>query len=199
MDRFLTLALAVLLLAGCQPAKSPDSEMSRRLAVTFGNNRLKAIAYPDSPIKPLLGTAGADGIWLPDDSKSQPPFAEQVDISCVKGEGLCHELTIPLGVTSASIHVMHPEETLWPIKSWNADSIIASYGPVPDANPGSGDRCQRHVLSITLASGAVSTSVVPTNEKGCEAFQKVETSRLIQGNFYVDTTPDNDAGTAKKK
>jgi hypothetical protein len=122
-----------------------------------------------------------------------------VDISCTQNEAVCHELTVPLGVTQDTIFIMHSEETLWPINSWNADAIFASYGPVLTAKPGTGDRCQRHVLSLTLASGAVSKSVVPTNEKGCEAFQKIDTFRLIQGNFYVDTTPNNDAETTKKQ
>jgi hypothetical protein len=191
------LGFVLFLLAGCQSARQHDSEMSEQLATTFVNNRLKANTYPDTPIKAFMGIAVAGGFWLPEDSKTQQLFAEQVDISCIKDEAVCHELTIPLGVTQDSIHIMHAEEKLWPINSWNADAILASYGPVLTAKPGSGDRCLRHVLSLTLDSGAVSSSVVPTHEKGCEAFQEINASRLVNGNFYIDTTPGNNYNAAK--
>jgi hypothetical protein len=191
------LGLALLLLTGCQSAKPPQSEMSKQLATIFVNNRLKAVTQPDAPIKVFMGLAIAEGFWLPEDSTNQKLFAEQVEISCNKDEGLCHELTIPLGVTKDEIRIMHAEETLWPINSWNDDAILASYGPVLTAKPGFGDRCLRHVMSLNLDSGAVSSSVVPTNEAGCEKFQKTDASRLVYGNLYVDTTPGNDVGTAK--
>ena len=197
MKRNFILGFA-LLLAGCQSAQPPESEVLRQLAKIFVNNRLKAVTYSDAPIKAFMGIAVADGFWLPEDTNTQQLFAEQVDISCNKDEGVCHELTIPLAVTQGGVRLMHAEEKLWPISSWSADAILASYGPVATAKPGSGDRCLRHVLSLTLDSGAVSSSLVPTHERGCEAFQATTASRLVYGNFYIDTTPGNNDEEAKK-
>jgi hypothetical protein len=185
------LAFVLLLLVGCHSAKPPDSDVSRQLATIFVNDRLKAVTFPETPIKSFMGIAVVDGFWLPEDSKPQKLFAEQVEISCMKGESICHELTIPLAVTQGAIRMMQPEERQWPINTWTADAILASYGPILTAKPGSGDRCLRHVLSLTLDSGAVSSSDVPTHEQGCEKFQDTEASRLVYGNLYVDTTPDN--------
>lgn len=191
------IGLAFLMLAGCQSENPPRTEMSKQLATIFVNNRLKAVTYPDTPIKVFEGLAVVNGFWLPEEPKTQQLFAEQVDISCNKDQALCHELTIPLGVTKDEIRIMHPEETLWPINSWNTDAILASYGPVLTAKQGSGDRCLRHVLSLTIDSGAVSSSVVPTHEQGCEKFQNTTASRMIYGNFYVDTTPGNAVETSE--
>ena len=55
------------------------------------------------------------------------------------------------------------------------------------------DRCNRHVLTMTFAAGAVSTSDIPTHEKGCEPFPETNSYRLARGGYYIDTTPGNDA------
>jgi len=47
-------------------------------------------------------------------------------------------------------------------------------------------------------SGAVSVSDIPTHKKGCEMFQQTDSYRLQRGNYYVDTTPGNDADKPKK-
>ena len=65
-----------------------------------------------------------------------------------------------------------------------------------DADPSSkkvDERCHRHVLSMSFASGAVSTSDIPTHDKGCETFKQTDSYRLARGQYYVDTTPGNDA------
>ena len=46
---------------------------------------------------------------------------------------------------------------------------------------------------MSFRSGSVSTSDIPTHEKGCEMFPETDTYRLVRGQYYVDTTPGNDA------
>jgi hypothetical protein len=84
------------------------------------------------------------------------------------------------------------DETSWQITSWDEHGLLAAYDAYPSATAVS-ERCHRHVLSMSFASGAVSTSDIPTHEKGCETFKQTDSYRLVRGVYYVDTTPGNDA------
>ncbi|SRR6266851_280842 len=84
----------------------------------------------------------------------------------------------------------------WEIRSWDAHGLLASYDPNVSAVATS-DRCHHHVLTMTFASGAVSTSDIPTRAKGCEEFPETNSYRLVRGNYYVDTSPANDLDMRK--
>lgn len=96
-----------------------------------------------------------------------------------------------LAPAGGMVSVMGPEEKEWPIISWDAQGLLATYGPEIHATAAS-DRCHSHVLTMTFHSGAVSTSDIPTHEKKCEEFPETDSYRLVRGNYYVDTTPGND-------
>jgi len=89
------------------------------------------------------------------------------------------------------------DETIWQISFWDSDGLLASYGPDISALAAN-DRCHRHILAMSFVSGAVSTSDIPTQEKGCEAFTETNSYRLVRGNYYVDTTPGNDRDKLNK-
>jgi hypothetical protein len=186
---------SLLLVAGCKSLSDNPSgaKPPNQLVAIFGNERLKADIYSASPIDASSGVAVADGMWFPDDPAKTRVFAEQVEISCTKQDGICTELTLPLGVTKDAVHLMAPERTLWPLKTWGANGITALYGPDSTARLGSWDRCLRHEMTMTFSTGTVSKVDIPTHEKGCEGFKEIESSRLVYGNYYVDTTPSNDA------
>jgi hypothetical protein len=200
-------AVCIVPLCGCQQAETPTPVSKNEPAqstiaqasetqLPFGNDRLKAAMFPGSPIDASSGIAIAIGMWLPENPAKDPSLAEaeEVEITCTQQKGICEQLVIPLEVTKNKVTLMGPETTLWPISAWDANEIIASYGPDPAERVGSPDRCLRHVLTMTFASGAVSATDVPTHETGCEAFSETNSSRLVYGNFYVDTSPANDSG-----
>ncbi len=85
----------------------------------------------------------------------------------------------------------HIEETVWKVNTWDANGLLASNRPDSAAIAAS-DRCHSHVLTMTFATGAVSTSDIPTHARGCEAFHLTNSYRLLHGNYYVDLTPAND-------
>jgi hypothetical protein len=72
------------------------------------------------------------------------------------------------------------------VDSWDSDGLIASRGG-DVASP-----CQRHVLTIAFKLGRVTLVHVPTNKNGCEVFLETNSYRLVRGNYYVDTSPNND-------
>jgi len=160
----------------------------------ISNERLKSIRYPDSPIDASYGLIVVDGMWIPETSNPAKAllFAEQVDLTCDKEEKTCRELTASLGKNGDAVQIMNPEEKVWAISSWDTQGLLASYGPDDSAHAAS-EKCHRHVLTITFSSGAVSTSDIPTHTIGCEAFEETDSYRLTQGNYYVDTSPANDA------
>jgi hypothetical protein len=83
-----------------------------------------------------------------------------------------------------------PDETDWQISSWDERGLFATYGPSKHGN--NSDNCHRHVLTMTFGSGAISTSDIPTHEKGCEIFLKTNSYRLARGNYWIDTSTGND-------
>jgi hypothetical protein len=171
------------------PAK-PNETMADKLS----NDRLKKIELDDYPIDAQDGMAIADGMWLPesDDPKKSLVFPEQVKITCMGYEKICREMKITLGPAGGMVSIMGIDETDWPIVSWDERGLLASYGPDQSATAAASDKCHSHILTMTFRSGAVSTSDIPTHEKGCEEFPETGSYRLVRGDYYIDTTPRND-------
>ena len=172
------------------------------MADKLSNERLKKIEFEDRPIDVAYGLASADGMWLQESNDPQKAliFPEQVDVSCDKSTKTCRELTVTLGPAGGMVSIMSPEEKDWPIISWDTHGLLASYGPDNSKSAAASEKCHSHVLTMTFISGAVSTSDIPTHEKGCEEFTETDSYRLVRGNYYVDTSPNNDTDkpTAKK-
>ncbi|MGA3159884.1 MAG: hypothetical protein ABSC77_01620 [Terracidiphilus sp.] len=155
--------------------------------------RLKRIEDKDYPIPVDNDYRGVDGVWVPEsnDPAKALVFPEQVKITCIHSENICRELKVILGELGGMVSIIDIDETDWPITSWDAHGLLASYGPDVSAT-GASDRCHSHVLTMAFGSGAVSTSDIPTHEKGCEEFFGTDSYRLARGTYYVDTTPGND-------
>ncbi len=149
-----------------------------------------------SPVVTLPdGSLDASGIWIPelDDKAHQLVYPEQTRIECNRGEQNCLEMRVSFtAVGNDFVMVDGPEETLWPIKSWDKNSLVAGYGPLPMLTKLE-EKCQSHVLSIVFASGTVTDSDIPTHGQGCEAMKETNTYRLASGWYEVDTSPHNDA------
>lgn len=209
MVRKLTLELLALLLVGCHAPKTPSTDPDDGPALSaatrpfkgqttqFDNARLKRNELGDSPISGDDNYRTVDGMWIPESSDPTKNllFREQVRITCARQSPMpvCHFITVPLGVTHDLISIMDMEEGDWPVSAWDKRGLMA-YNSPDDSNYGTlADRCHSHVLTMTFATGAVSTSDIPTHTKGCEAFKETNSYRLTQGNYYVDTTPANDA------
>jgi hypothetical protein len=190
MNRAIALLLTALVLSGCKSAASPS--IDRVLA----NDRLKRDEVPSK--SPMFifpdGSFNADGIWIPvpDDEAHRPVFPEQTHIECDRGAFDCREMKVSFTSVAGLVSVDGPDNTLWPIKSWDKNSLLAEYGPFPSFEPGP-DRCQKHVLSIVFASGTVTTSDIPTNGDGCDAFKEAHSYRLASGYYVVDTSPGNNS------
>jgi hypothetical protein len=139
------------------------------------------------------------GVWVPEakDQAKALVFPEQVNLVCSNSEKVCRELKVTLGVLEGMISIMDIDETDWPISSWDARGLVASYAPDTSATAAASDKSHHHVLTMTFDSGAVSTADIPTHEKGCEAFPDTNSYRLARGNYYVDTSPANDMDTRK--
>jgi hypothetical protein len=189
-----TLALALLLLAGCHSTAPTPQSGQTPLAKALHSDRLKR----DENSVPALvilpdGSLGADGIWIPepDNSAHALVFPEQTRITCNKGEQTCLEMEIRFVVVGNIITVKGPEETIWTIKSWDKNSLFAAYDAFPSRKPD--ERCYSHTLSIVFASETVTTSDIPTHGPGCETFNETNSYRLADGWYDVDTSPGNDA------
>jgi len=160
----------------------------------FHNERLKRSELSDYPIETFRNTLViVDGMWVPEskDPAKEIVFPEQVKIICRHSEMTCEEVKVILGPMSGVVFIDSIDQTIWPITSWDAHGLLASYGPEASASAAS-ERCHRHVLTMTFASGAVSTSDIPTHEKGCEMFGETDSFRLTRGVYYIDTSPGND-------
>jgi len=178
-------AFALLFLAGCHSANDK----------VLTSARLKRNLYGISPLTVFSdGSLMADGLWIPelDDSAHALVFPEQTTISCDKGAKYCLEMQVVFLSVANAITVKGPDQTLWEIKTWDKNSLLAEYGPFPHLTNLS-DKCQKHVLSIIFASQTVTTSDIPTHGQGCEAFKETNSYRLARGDYIVDTSPSNDA------
>lgn len=194
MSRSPRFALALLLLAGCHSALTPDQKAANTLKALH-SDRIKRDFMPGPALNvDSDGSLMAEGIWIPepDDSAHALVFPEQTRIRCDKGEENCLEMEIRFVTLGDITTVKGPEETTWPIKSWDKNSLLAEYGPWPQFQPGP-EKCQKHVLSIVFASGTVTTSDIPTHGEGCEGFKETESYRLVSGYYDLDMSPHNDA------
>lgn len=210
--------LALLLIVGCKtpapcvsdsrngatPSPSAGARPSKPLAPMadkLSNNRLKKAEIEDSPIDVVYGLASADGMWLQESNDPQKAliFPEQVDISCDKSTKTCRELKVTLAPAGGMVSIMGPEEEDWPIISWDAQGLLASYGPDNSKSAAASEKCHSHVLTMTFSSGAVSTSDIPTHEKGCEVFTETDSYRLVRGGYYIDTSPNGDLDKSPPK
>jgi hypothetical protein len=129
----------------------------------------------------------ASGVWKSEVPGNDLLSPEQVAISCSAPERQCSVQRVRFDADQLGISVKGPDETDYQIVSWDARSLFATH------DPDYSDKCHRSVLSMSFATGDVSLSDIPTNEKGCEIFKDTNSYRLIQGNYYVDTTPHNDS------
>lgn len=175
-----------------QPAKS--------LSSVFSNDRLKRGELKDYPITGDDQWRGVGGMWVMESKGPEKAllFPEQVRITCSNSDKTCRELSVTLGVMGGLVEIMGPDEKIWQINSWDEHGLLATYDADPSANALS-EKCHRHVLSMSFASGVVSTSDIPTHEKGCETFKTTDSYRLVRGEYYVDTTPGNDGGQGPTK
>lgn len=174
--------------------KQADKEKGKPSSNPFRNERLKRSENKDYPIETFHNTLViVDGMWVPEskDPAKEIVFPEQVEIICRNSEKTCEEMKVILGPMAGVIFIDSIEQTMWPITSWDDHGLLASYGPEASASAAS-DRCHRHVLAMTFSSGAVSTSDIPTHEKGCEMFPETASYRLTRGVYYIDTSPGND-------
>jgi hypothetical protein len=195
MCRNFTLAFVILLVAGCHSAAHYPQEEQGTALKALHSDRIKRDAGGIPTLTVFSdGSFMADGIWIPepDDQAHALVFPEQTRISCNRGEKNCSEIEIRFVVVGNIITVKGPEETLWQIKSWDHNSLLAEYGPFPQFKPDP-DSCHKHVLSIVFASGTVTTSDIPAPRPGCEPFKETNTYRLESGWYDVDTSPNNDA------
>ncbi|MGB8096253.1 MAG: hypothetical protein WCF17_03785 [Terracidiphilus sp.] len=184
------MATALCLLAACHTVPTPQEQSAIR------NDHVKRNEIGTSPVVIMPdGDVDADGIWIPepDDKAHQLVHPEQTRIVCNKGEQNCLEMQLSFtAVGNNFVMVNGPEETIWPIQSWDKNSLVAGYGPFPMLTKLS-ERCESHVLSIVFASGTVTTSDIPTHGDGCEPINETNSYRLASGWYEVDTSPHNDA------
>jgi hypothetical protein len=168
--------------------------------IVIGNGRLKMSGLESMPINTEMGFLSVDGIWLPESNNPDDAlaFPEQVTITCDRTERLCRELKVTLAeAVKGMLVIVGPDETDWPIISWDERDLMATYGPSIHGN--TSDKCHRHVLAMVFGSGAISTSDIPTHEKGCEIFPKTNSYRLARGHYWIDTSPDVNSLSDKAK
>ncbi len=173
--------------------KAADRQTAKSWSDVFHNDRLKRIELQTLPVAGDNDVRIAAGLWVPEsgDSAKAMVFPEQVKITCTRSDRNCREISITIAANPGMVTVLDIGEKDWPVSSWDAQGLLASYEPDPNARS-LADKCHSHVLSMTFSSGAITTSDIPTHEKGCEAFAESDSYRLVQGNYYVDTTPGND-------
>lgn len=127
------------------------------------------------------------GIWESEVIGVSLVSPEQVWVQCEAGAKECRVVRVRFDLDKLGVSVEGPDETDYQIVSWDDKSVFATH----DADLL--DRCHRSVLTINGAGGDVSVSDIPTREKGCEIFKDTNSYRLVPGNYYVDTTPNNDS------
>jgi hypothetical protein len=216
MARTLALSLFFMICSGCsatpkhpngtsadpptkaeQPATKIDSKAPSSL---FHNPRLKSNLFELTEIK-IGGSEDyriVDGIWLPEstDPSKRLIFPEQASIWCTRSEMSCEVASIELEVQSGLVNIPPIQHDEYHVDSWGSDSLSASYGPWNVGNLS--DKCHRHVLVMNFKSGVVTLSDISTHAEGCEMFAESDTYRLGHGDYYIDTTPNNDADQPKK-
>lgn len=163
------------------------------LASAVKNNRLKAVTYKDAPIAGDARFLEVDGIWVSESKDPGKTLAtpQQLKIECHNygnDDRKCVEITVTLAPVKAMVGVQSIDTEEYDVDSWDLNGIVASYG----GGEGLSAQCQRHTLTINFASGAVVASDIPIHKKGCEAFTETDSYRLVRGNYYVDTSPNND-------
>jgi len=157
----------------------------------FHNERLKALILPDSAIVGSASHRIIEGIWVPEskDPAKALAFPQQVKIECHNygsDDRQCIEIDVTLAAVKTMVSVQDIDTEEYGVDLWDEHGVIASYGGGVSAP------CQRHVLTMNFELGAVSLSDIPTHKKGCEAFKETNPYRLARGNYYVDTSPNND-------
>lgn len=190
---FLSLTVPVSAQSSAE-TKQADKEKAKPPSSPYHNDRLKRAELSDHEITGDSQWRSVSGMWVPEssDPAHELLFLEQVTINCKRPSRTCEELKIIFEPISGVIFIDGIDETNWQITSWDEHGLLAAYDADPAANAAS-EKCHRHVLSMSFSSGAVSTSDIPTHEKGCEAFKATDSYRLTRGVYYVDTTPGNDA------
>jgi hypothetical protein len=191
-----SLLLLLSLAVGCHSTAPPHQERQAAVLKVLRNDHVKRheIAAPTLIVE-SDGSLDANGIWIPepDDKAHQLIYPEQTRIICDKREKECFEMQ--LSFTAAGndfVMINGPEETIWPIKSWDKKSLLAEYGPLPMLSKLS-EKCESHILSIVFEPGTVTTSDIPTHGQGCESIKETTSYRLVSGWYEVDTSPHNDA------
>jgi hypothetical protein len=172
-----------------------QEKKSDNFPAVFHNERLKALSLPDHSITGDSHSRLVSGFWV---SESKDPtktlvFPQQVRIRCTAYNKTCTETSVTIAPTPQMVSIQEIDDEDYDINTWDAHGLLASYGGEElSASP-----CQRHVLTMDFDSGAVSVSDIPTRRKGCEAFTETDSYRLVRGNYYVDTSPGNDADKPK--
>lgn len=189
----------VLLSLGLTAQQTGGIRQQKSLSDLHHNDRIKRAELKDYEIAGDGQWRAVSGMWVPEskDPTKALIFPEQVKITCTRSAKTCQELKVTLEPISGVVFIEDIDETIWPISSWDSNGLLASYGPDVSAS-GVSDRCHRHVLAMSFVSGAVSTSDIPTHEKGCEVFTETDSYRLARGNYYIDTTPGNDGDKPTK-
>ena len=167
----------------------------RKPSDVFRNDMLKRGEQPDRAVIGDNQWREVSGMWVLESNNPEAAllFPEQVTIICTQPEKSCRELKVTMGVMAGLVDIEGPDETIWQINSWDQNGLLASYDVDSSAFAAS-EKCHRHVLSMSFASGAVSTSDIPTHEKGCDVFKTTNSYRLVRGNYFVDTTLGKDGG-----
>ena len=194
--REITLSTFVLLAL----TLSGQGQQGKSLSGVFHNDWLKRGELNDYEITGDDQWRSVAGMWVEESNEpaNKLLFPEQVTITCTQPEGTCQELKVTLGVMAGIVTIEGPDETIWQITSWDKHGLLASYDADPAATAVS-EKCHRHVLSMSFTSGAVSTSDIPTHEKGCETFKQTDSYRLVRGGYYIDTTAGNDGNKSEKR
>ena len=154
----------MLLIAGCRSAPPTPQEQQATALKALHSDRLKRseTAGVSALIIDPDGSLDADGMWIPepDDKAHALAYPEQAHIICDVGAEYCIEMKISFIVIGGFLSVKEPEETLWPIKTWDKRSLLAEYGPFTQFQPGTGE-VPEHVLSMVFASDTVTSQTFP--------------------------------------
>lgn len=164
---------------------------AQNVASFLQNDRLKTISLPDAPIMGSDRSRFVSGFWVSEskDPQKKLVFPQQVKIECHSYASLpreCVEINVTIAAATGMVSIQEIDSSTYDVNTWDSRGLVASYGGDESS------RCQRHVLTMEFASGAVSVSDIPTRVKGCEAFTETDSYRLVRGNYYVDTSPGND-------